>query len=176
MIHTLLALLQVATAKTGGCSQCAHFTQSGKPSCCAPGGAWYNHCGNAGDLAVRHTWVDGMRACNAFARASSGEAGARGAMLGRETGTLNTTQQRNGSRLQTIPQQQTTTNATVSEPSADTTEQSGSQLRTIPQEQTTTSATGSAVNADTTDSKGRIQLTNFAVYFSLLSMIVHVQM
>ena len=175
MIHTLLALLQVATAKTGGCSQCAHFTQSGKPSCCAPGGAWYNHCGNAGDFNVRHTWVDGMRACNAFVRASSGEAGARAMLGGHETATLNTTQQRNGSQIRTSPQQQTTPNATVSEPSADTTEQTGSQLRTIPQEQTTTSATGGEVNADTTDSKGRIQLTNFAVYFSLLSMIVHVQ-
>ena len=169
----------MATAKTEGCSQCAHFTQSGKPSCCAPGGAWYNHCGNAGDLAVRHTWLDGLRACNAFARASSGEAAGAHAMPGHETaigGMLNVTQQRNGSQLRTIPRQQTTTNATVSEPSADTTEQTGSQLRTIPQEQTTTSATGGAVNADTTDSKGRIQLTNFAVYFSLLSMIVHVQM
>ena len=170
----LLALLQVATAQTGGCSQCAHLKQSGKPSCCAPGGAWYNNCGNAGDLDVRHTWVDGMQACNAFARTSSGEAGARAVLGGHETATLNTTQQRNGSQIRTSPRQQTTTNATVSEPSA---EQTGSQLRTIPQQQTTTtSATGGEINEDTTDSKGRIQLTNFAVYSSLLFMIVHVQM
>ena len=172
-----LALLQVATAKTGGCSQCSQFKKSGRPSCCAPGGAWYHDCGNAGDLNVHHTWLDGLRACNAFARAASGEAAVH-AMLSNEKaigGTLNTTQQQNVSRMRTMSQQQTTPNATGSEPNADTTEQNGSQSRSIPQQQTNASATDSEPNAVNTDSKGCLQLTNIAVYSSLLLMLVHVQ-
>ena len=35
--------------------------KSGKPSCCAPDGAWFNDCGSGGD--VEHTWAKGLQAC-----------------------------------------------------------------------------------------------------------------
>ena len=164
---TLSALLQAATAQAGGCSQCAVFTQSGKSSCCAPGGAWHNACGNAGDVGVRHTWLDGLRACNVFARG----------MHGHDTATLNTTtiKQRNGSQSRPIPQQGPTANATVSEPDAHTPDQMGSQLPTIPRQQASTNVPGGEANEDTKDSKGRTKLVSFAACSSLLSMIVHVQ-
>ena len=43
------------------CPKCGTIEKSGKLSCCAPDGAWFNNCGNKGD--AEHTWVEGLQAC-----------------------------------------------------------------------------------------------------------------
>ena len=43
------------------CSKCGIIKKSGKISCCAPGGAWFNHCGSG--VNVEHTWFEGLQAC-----------------------------------------------------------------------------------------------------------------
>ena len=45
------------------CPECGAIKKSGKPSCCAPGGSWYEACGDAGDPQFHHTWIDGIKAC-----------------------------------------------------------------------------------------------------------------
>ena len=42
--------------------------KSGKFSCCARGGAWFNKCGDTNDKHFGHTWAQGIQACNGFAR------------------------------------------------------------------------------------------------------------
>merc|ERR1711927_134877 len=46
-----------------GCPKCSKFKKSGRVSCCAPGGAWYDNCGVAGNANVRHSWFDGVDSC-----------------------------------------------------------------------------------------------------------------
>ena len=45
------------------CFKCGTIKKSGKLSCCAPGGAWFKNCGNAGDSKFEHTWIEGVQAC-----------------------------------------------------------------------------------------------------------------
>ena len=45
------------------CPKCGTFQKSGRVSCCAPGGAWYQNCGGADNRNVDHTWIEGMEAC-----------------------------------------------------------------------------------------------------------------
>ena len=45
------------------CSNCGTFRKSGRVSCCAPGGAWYNKCGNAGNRNLGYSWLEGLEAC-----------------------------------------------------------------------------------------------------------------
>ena len=45
------------------CSACGTKKLSRKHSCCAPGGAWFNKCGNPGDSTFEHTWLEGIEAC-----------------------------------------------------------------------------------------------------------------
>ena len=45
------------------CTSCGTFKKSGRASCCAPGGAWYQQCGGSGDKNVDHSWFDGVEAC-----------------------------------------------------------------------------------------------------------------
>ena len=45
------------------CPKCGTLKKSGKVSCCAPGGAWFNKCGNDGDPKFDHTWSEGAKAC-----------------------------------------------------------------------------------------------------------------
>ena len=53
----------VATqAPTSKCPVCG-ILNSGKPSCCAPGGAWFNKCGDPGDSKYDYTRFDGIVAC-----------------------------------------------------------------------------------------------------------------
>ena len=52
-----------ATVSSSTCTKCGTFTKSGKPSCCARGGAWFNKCGDPGDSKFGHTWGEGIRAC-----------------------------------------------------------------------------------------------------------------
>ena len=49
------------------CSACAVINKSGKYSCCARGGAWFNNCGRAGDTTFGHTWTEGLKACKSVA-------------------------------------------------------------------------------------------------------------
>merc|ERR1719201_1325614 len=44
------------------CPKCGKFKQSGRVSCCAPGGAWFKNCGSAGSR-VDHRWFEGTEAC-----------------------------------------------------------------------------------------------------------------
>ena len=44
------------------CPKCV-VDKSGKPSCCARGGAWFNKCGDASDTQFDHTWAEGIQAC-----------------------------------------------------------------------------------------------------------------
>ena len=45
------------------CPKCGKLKKSGKPNCCAPGGAWFNKCGSSGDSKFDHTWAEGNDAC-----------------------------------------------------------------------------------------------------------------
>ena len=54
-------------ATTGSeCSKCGTTKKSGKHSCCAPGGAWFKNCGDAGDKTFDHTWAEGIHACKDY--------------------------------------------------------------------------------------------------------------
>ena len=44
------------------CFKCG-TKKSGKLSCCAPGGAWFKKCGDAGESNFDHTWAEGVQAC-----------------------------------------------------------------------------------------------------------------
>ena len=48
------------------CPKCGMFKTSGKLSCCARGGAWFDKCGENGDPSSHHTWAEGIEACNSF--------------------------------------------------------------------------------------------------------------
>ena len=52
----------LTTAKSV-CPKCGHTKESGKRSCCARGGAWFQNCGEADDKHFDHTWVEGIQAC-----------------------------------------------------------------------------------------------------------------
>ena len=45
------------------CPKCAVSLNSRKPSCCAPGGAWFRNCGENDDPEFDHTWFEGVQAC-----------------------------------------------------------------------------------------------------------------
>lgn len=46
------------------CSKCGKFTKSGRVSCCAPGGAWYQKCGGStANKKFEYTWIEGVEAC-----------------------------------------------------------------------------------------------------------------
>ena len=46
------------------CAKCGTVRKSGKLSCCAPDGAWFKNCGDAGDKHFEHAWSEGIQACN----------------------------------------------------------------------------------------------------------------
>ena len=48
------------------CSKCGTMKKSGKPSCCARGGAWFKNCGDAGDPKFDYTWTEGIHACKSM--------------------------------------------------------------------------------------------------------------
>ena len=64
----------VVTATTPLCPKCAAIKKSGRLSCCAPGGAWFNNCGTSGNSNTDHTWVEGMQACRDMVSLASGKA------------------------------------------------------------------------------------------------------
>ena len=54
---------EMRSASVARCPKCGTVKKSGKRSCCARGGSWFNKCGDAGDTNFDHTWVEGIRAC-----------------------------------------------------------------------------------------------------------------
>ena len=59
------ATLTIRTPSIDGhvCSKCGTVKKSGKLSCCARGGAWFQKCGDAAGRNVDHTWAEGIEAC-----------------------------------------------------------------------------------------------------------------
>ena len=62
------AIITSAITKTLKCPKCGTFEKSGRSSCCAPGGAWYKHCGGAGNRNADHKWFEGVEACKCKSR------------------------------------------------------------------------------------------------------------
>ena len=52
----------MSLSDTSPCPKCAMSSKYGKMSCCARGGAWYDHCGDDGGN-YEHTWFEGVQAC-----------------------------------------------------------------------------------------------------------------
>ena len=53
------------TTISSACLKCGTIAKSGKTSCCARNGAWFGTCGGAGKTKqARHTWYEGIQACN----------------------------------------------------------------------------------------------------------------
>ena len=52
------------------CPKCG-YQKSGKRSCCARGGDWFQNCGDVGDTKFDHTWAEGIKACEGLAGATS---------------------------------------------------------------------------------------------------------
>ena len=46
------------------CPKCGSVRKSGRLSCCARGGAWFQKCGDVADTNVGYTWAEGFRACD----------------------------------------------------------------------------------------------------------------
>ena len=64
-MHALLATTTAAAAPKviPVCSKCGTVKKTGKLSCCARHGAWYENCGEPGDTDFDHTWFEGIAAC-----------------------------------------------------------------------------------------------------------------
>ena len=46
------------------CPKCGIINKNGRPSCCAPGGAWFQNCDHGDDKStLEHTWDEGLAAC-----------------------------------------------------------------------------------------------------------------
>ena len=45
------------------CPTCGTIEKSGKASCCGRGGSWFRNCGSTGNRKLRHTWSEGLIAC-----------------------------------------------------------------------------------------------------------------
>ena len=54
------------------CPKCGTFDKSGRVSCCAPGGAWFKHCGGADNRNVDHRWFEGLEACKRKFKSDNG--------------------------------------------------------------------------------------------------------
>ena len=61
------------TRITPVCPKCAAIKKSGKLSCCAPGGAWFNNCGFSSNSKTEHTWFEGVQACKNVVSLFSGK-------------------------------------------------------------------------------------------------------
>ena len=59
------------TSSSNECLKCVKIKQSGKFSCCARGGAWFNKCGHIGETKFDHTWAEGIQACKNFSSSMS---------------------------------------------------------------------------------------------------------
>jgi len=61
IVRTLITT--ITSANTMACPKCGKFKKSDRVSCCAPGGAWFDNCGGAGNRNVEHRWFEGVEAC-----------------------------------------------------------------------------------------------------------------
>ena len=61
------------TAAKPTCSKCGTL-KTGKRSCCARGGAWFENCGNVGDDDFEYTWYEGIQACKGATNSIPGKA------------------------------------------------------------------------------------------------------
>ena len=59
------------------CTKCVVIKRSGRLSCCAPGGAWFENCGTSSNSNTDHTWVEGIQACRDVVSLFSGKAEAQ---------------------------------------------------------------------------------------------------
>ena len=57
------------TSRSDRCSKCGTVKKTGKLSCCARGGTWFEKCGDTEDPKFEHTWAEGIQACNELASA-----------------------------------------------------------------------------------------------------------
>ena len=55
------------------CTNCGVVKKSGKRSCCARGGAWFQNCGDNGNTNFDHTWSEGIQACKGWTSSISFE-------------------------------------------------------------------------------------------------------
>ena len=53
------------------CPKCGVYRNSGRLSCCADGGSWFNNCGPEGDTNFGHTFLEGIQACDITEKAQS---------------------------------------------------------------------------------------------------------
>ena len=53
------------------CPKCVTVKKSGRLSCCARGGAWFQQCGDPGDTEFDHTWYEGIQVCQGFEKSVS---------------------------------------------------------------------------------------------------------
>ena len=58
--YSLLTLVCMWISSGSGCPVCGSYN-SGKLSCCAPGGSWFKKCGSPPKL---YTWLQGTQTCN----------------------------------------------------------------------------------------------------------------
>ena len=65
---------RASAARSESCPKCGHAKKSGKPSCCARGGAWFHKCGDVVNNKFDHTWAEGIQACNGFVGSISADA------------------------------------------------------------------------------------------------------
>ena len=54
---------RIETTVGSACPKCGTLKKSGKRSCCAPGGTWFQNCGDGSNSNVDHTWFEGIQAC-----------------------------------------------------------------------------------------------------------------
>ena len=76
--------LSVSKTANSACSKCGTIKKSGQLSCCAPGGTWFQNCGDGANSDLDHTWFEGIQACVGV------EAKVK-AMLNRQTAAFNPT-------------------------------------------------------------------------------------
>merc|ERR1719482_2005319 len=53
----------ITTATGRVCPKCGTKKDSGKLSCCSPGGSWFKKCGSSANSNSEHTWLEGIQAC-----------------------------------------------------------------------------------------------------------------
>ena len=189
-MYRATAQLALPTSKTvnDACSTCSTFKKSGKVSCCAPGGSWFNKCGSAGNLERRHTWYEGIQVCNSVARASSREAAAHAMSRHKKAfaqpqnatrplnapGTPNITrsQDANGARpRKSTGRRDVTQRQEVTQSQRVTYPLEANQSKEVDQKQPIDWPTDSETYADTADLKGRVKLAKLAASVSLLFSI-----
>lgn len=94
---------RLTVSSSSECHKCSTTKKSGKPSCCARGGAWFKNCGDAGDKHFDHTWTEGIQVCKDFETSVSIKSASQ--VILRHAGDIlyppNTVQSRNATQQQT---------------------------------------------------------------------------